>query len=133
MSPESAHQARHTVRELLTTWHVADAHVRYDVLLLTSELVTNAVRHGTDRVTLHLSLDENMVEVAVEDGSPVLPEPRLHTVEDDEATAGREGGRGVMIIDAVAESWGVDELPDRGKRVWARVSLARDVPSQRQP
>jgi anti-sigma regulatory factor (Ser/Thr protein kinase) len=130
MDSESAHQARHTVRELLTTWRVDDLDLRHDVLLLTSELVTNAVRHGAHRVVLHVTLKPELIEVAVEDGSPVLPPSQAQSVDD---LPGQEGGRGVLIISAVASNWGVDEVPGGGKRVWAQVQRAPSLPDQRTP
>ena len=132
-TPGAAHQARHTVRELLKTWQVTDPDVRYDILLLTSELVTNAVRHGGERVMLHASVAQTKFEVVVEDGSPVLPEPPLHAVEDGELASRAESGRGLVIVAAVAAAWGVDELSTGGKRVWAQVAMTPSLPEQRIP
>ncbi|MBV9098312.1 MAG: ATP-binding protein [Frankiaceae bacterium] len=133
MDPQSAHQARHTVRELLSTWHVDAPDLRYDVLLVTSELVTNAVRHGTDRVTLYVSLDPEQIVVAVEDGSPTHPERPLHVADDQDQAIDKETGRGVTIVSAVASEWGIDQLPDGGKRVWVRLPRTPALPPQRTP
>ncbi len=113
LSNEAAAQARRYVRDVLRTWQCADDLV-YDILLVTSELVTNAVRHGGRRCALHLEKTAEQLRIEVCDGSSVLPQPR----EDAD-----EGGRGLAIIGAVAGSWGVSER-DAGKSVWAQWSTA---------
>ena len=80
------------------------------VVLLVSELVTNAVRHSGGPLRLQLSVDPDMVRVDVSDGVPDPPRPQP---ADDVA----ERGRGLMIVGALADRWGVETLP-AGKRVW---------------
>ncbi|MCU1693109.1 MAG: putative histidine kinaserelated ATPase domain protein [Frankiales bacterium] len=108
--------ARRTARLLLGTWDVVDDDRVHDVLVVVSELVGNAVRHGDVRVSLDLQLDPDGLVVAVSDGAATLPRQRLD--EDDQA----ENGRGLAIVQALAAAWGTDELPD-GKRVWARLRV----------
>jgi anti-sigma regulatory factor (Ser/Thr protein kinase) len=101
----------------------ASAGVRGDaqatVELLTSELVANALEHGptTGIITVHTrSGDDGVFEVAVSDegtGSPVINQPP--------PTA--EGGRGVLLVDVLAEAWGTRPLPGGGKAVWFTVRL----------
>lgn len=86
------------------------------VELLTSELVANALLHGPaeGRVTVRASWQDGVFEVAVTDegsGAPVLKRPP--------PTA--EGGRGVMLVDMLADSWGMSNLDDGGKVVWFAV------------
>ena len=93
--------------------------VQATVELLTSELVANALEHGPPDgvITVLVSTDEGMFEVAVRDqepGHPVLGRPVL--------TA--EGGRGVMLIDMLAAAWGTRPLSGGGKTVWFTVPLA---------
>ena len=83
-------------------------------VLLTSELVTNAVVHARSRIELVVRCEQHaphdVLRVEVVDQS--FREPfRLHT--QNEATA----GRGLAILDRLATRWGVQTL-DTGKSVW---------------
>jgi anti-sigma regulatory factor (Ser/Thr protein kinase) len=113
LASHAAASARRTARDVLRAWAVPDEDCIHDVCLIVSELVTNAVRHGGTRVRLELALDGGQFTVAAEDGSAVVPQPRSCTDDD-------ETGRGLAIIEALAEAWGVDEQAG-GKRVWARL------------
>jgi anti-sigma regulatory factor (Ser/Thr protein kinase) len=85
-----------------------------DVLLVVSELVTNAVVHALGgAVDLTVSLIDSVVRIEVVDRSTVMPEQ--HPPTDDGTN-----GRGLLLVDAVAETWGA-ELGPSGKRVWAEV------------
>jgi anti-sigma regulatory factor (Ser/Thr protein kinase) len=84
-----------------------------DIVLLVSELVTNAVRYAEPPVRLELQPRADDVVVAVRDGSPQPPAPR----PADEAA---EGGRGMLLVDMLADDHGVRTDPP-GKSVWARV------------
>ncbi len=106
----SAALAREIVRAVLTGNDAAATEVVDDVVLVVSELVTNAVRHANGPIVLEVQRHSDGVEVGVEDASPVLPHPR---------SGDEEGGRGLPIVDALASCWGVHNCPT-GKRVWAR-------------
>lgn len=107
--------ARRTVAGMLDAWLPEDDDFIYDVVLLTSELVSNAVRHGGERVSLEVRRDADGLLISVVDGSSSLPQPRASEEFD-------ESGRGLAIVRAIATSTGVDELRE-GKRVWARIAL----------
>ena len=80
--------------------------------LLTSELITNALEHGTGDITLLVAPISAGVRVDVADASPRPPTPGAPQLED-------EGGRGLLIIDSLATAWGTDPLPQGGgKSVW---------------
>ncbi len=80
---------------------------------MTSEVVTNALRHGAGDVTLGMDAGAAAVRVEVGDASPRHP-----TCTDAEETA--EGGRGMSIVAALSSAWGVVDDPP-GKIVWFEV------------
>jgi anti-sigma regulatory factor (Ser/Thr protein kinase) len=82
-----------------------------DVVLVASELVTNAVRHGAGRVVARLTIRRSHVELSVSDGG--TGEPRV-----GRGDAGAVGGLGLQIVERLASRWGVIRGPD-GKTVWA--------------
>ena len=113
--------ARNHVRD---AWGHLDDSVLGDIELIVSELVTNAVRHGAPIIQLRLRADPFAVDVAVLDRGADLPPERPVPVADDSL-----GGRGMLLIDTLANRWGVDPLPgETGKAVWASVS--REHPAQ---
>jgi anti-sigma regulatory factor (Ser/Thr protein kinase) len=85
-----------------------------DALLLTSELVTNAVLHGRSEVCVEISVPSDRLRVAVLDENSRHPMP---VPEDPNAL----DGRGLALVDALAERWGVEERP-MGKAVWFELS-----------
>jgi anti-sigma regulatory factor (Ser/Thr protein kinase) len=85
-----------------------------DALILTSELVTNAVLHGKPDITLSITLHIPNLTVAVSDGSSRLPPT---TTEFPLRAAPH--GRGLAIVDSIATRWGVTRhVPGPGKDVW---------------
>jgi anti-sigma regulatory factor (Ser/Thr protein kinase) len=83
--------------------------------LLTDELVTNAIRHGRPPIVLTIRFDAQLLIIEVVDCGPGQPVSRQ---VDPQA----ERGRGLRIVDEVADEWGVHRLPE-GKRVWCRLAL----------
>jgi hypothetical protein len=65
-------------------------------------------------VRVQVRLDAHDVIVAVQDGNSILPSARTASAED-------ERGRGLTLVAAVSQDWGVETLPHGGKRVWARL------------
>ncbi|MFE9247975.1 ATP-binding protein [Streptomyces sp. NPDC007088] len=114
--------ARDWTREHLETlgWSRTDPDTADSVLLAVSELVTNAHRHAGSTAQLVLTWDSECLHVTVHDESPALPEPR-------EASEDALGGRGMFLVDALAETWAAYPCP-RGKEVTACFR-----PSQAQP
>ncbi|MEV6823742.1 ATP-binding protein [Amycolatopsis sp. NPDC051102] len=95
---------------------VDDAHLG-DVLLVATELVTNAYDHGDGPLQVRMSHTPSSCRVRIEvDDScpdhPVLATPSLE----------RPGGRGMHIVAKLARTWGVREHPGGSKTVWAEVS-----------
>ncbi|MFC8916563.1 ATP-binding protein [Streptomyces sp. NPDC047821] len=113
---ESVARARHLVEERLVLWEV-DGTVCEAVTLVVSELVTNAVVHTAScRVVCELRDCGERLRVSVQDeGSPAAG-PRLRR------TAPEEGGRGLLLVDAVSSAWGAhDARHGAGRVVWAEL------------
>jgi transcriptional regulator with GAF, ATPase, and Fis domain len=82
------------------------------MVLVVSELVTNAVLHGQGPVTVKVEQDDESVRLAVHDRGAGAPR-RTH------AQPWAASGRGLEIVDSLATDWGTTEVND-GKWVWAR-------------
>ncbi|MFJ2095496.1 ATP-binding protein [Streptomyces sp. NPDC087901] len=80
---------------------------REDAALVISELVTNAILHGHGPVSLRMVDRQSILEVSVGSDGPV-PDLAVRLAGDDD-----EFGRGLILVRAVAEAWGV-----RDGRVW---------------
>lgn len=84
------------------------------VLLVLSELLGNACRHGRGPVCYQADLDGGDVRVCVEDACPSPP------IADETIELDAEGGRGLFLVSTVSRSWGWEMIAS-GKRVWARI------------
>ena len=89
-----------------------------DVSLIVSELVTNAVLHGTPPIELMLSRSDGHLRIEVCDGSDDTSLVSAHPRSDGRA-------RGLHIVDELSESWGSAARP-QGKVVWAEYRLSPD-------
>jgi anti-sigma regulatory factor (Ser/Thr protein kinase) len=107
--PDAPRRARQLLRSCMDE---ADVHTE-DVELLVSELVANVVRHAGTTASLRFSDTGDRIRVEVEDGSTSRPVPV--------SEPGVAGGYGLRIVDALADSWGI-ELTDAGKVVWFEVA-----------
>ncbi|MFE6912301.1 ATP-binding protein [Streptomyces erythrochromogenes] len=113
-------RARRKSLETLSAWGASEECVD-DVILVTSELVTNAVRHSaSDVIVLTFELLTDSVRVSVSDQgslSDVPFEPRSRSVDD-------VGGRGLFLVESVSVRWGTERARGRGAVVWAAIALA---------
>jgi anti-sigma regulatory factor (Ser/Thr protein kinase) len=118
---EAAALGRRFVRMVLAEWGF-EADSAYTVQLVTTELVSNAVRHAAadEELELSLVLEGDRVTVGLSDGSAIPPVVAALTHD-------AESGRGMSIITEVAAAWGTAERPT-GKQVWARLELCRREP-----
>jgi len=106
----AARQARNIATEACSRWDLPDLIAPASVIA--GELVTNVVDHANTMATLRVCLRQRYVTIGVRDGSS--EEPRR-------VPPGPLGGRGLMLVEAMAHSWGW--LPvDGGKVVWASLS-----------
>jgi two-component sensor histidine kinase len=109
-SPDDVTTARHVLEARLLEWGCARAG---DVLVVFSELVTNAVKYagGAARIVLHTT--HEMIRIAVYDADHRSPEMRPQ--------GGASGGFGLRIVDELTVDWGWRPTAD-GKEVWAELS-----------
>ncbi|MCC5474036.1 SpoIIE family protein phosphatase [Streptomyces barringtoniae] len=111
--------ARSFVRDTLQGWGFAD--IVDDAVVLTSELVTNAVVHAGTHADVLCLRAEDGVRIEVSDRYPEREVP----LQNAAATMGspdREGGRGLQLCAALATRWGVDYTPTH-KNVWFQLNL----------
>ncbi len=87
-----------------------------DVLLVVSELVTNACLHAEGPDELWITCDNKVLRIEVSDRGAGQPTPRTPH------RAGRPGGHGMFIVQRLSLDWGVVRTPGvAGKTVWAEV------------
>lgn len=120
--PTSVGDARRLLETALSGLGVSDA-VTDDAVLVLSELVTNSVAHGEplggDHLDVWWEVDGDRLRIGVHDGgaratlSPGLPDE------------GSTGGRGLFIVDALCDTWHVDD--DHGTRVVVEMGVRDDA------
>ena len=111
--PSAASAARKFVCETISSWGLAPPD---DTSLLTSEVVTNALNHAEGEVAIRVRRENNQAFVEVHDHQSDPPVQR-------EVEPERRGGNGLILLDALAKSWGVTQIHDDGKIVWFEVPL----------
>ncbi|MBA4861623.1 ATP-binding protein [Streptomyces sp. PSKA54] len=128
-TPRGARLARRLVAERLDAWGWPYAsELNEAVTLITAELAANAVRHGRlpgRDFRIRLTVTEGTVRVEVTDARG----ERLPAI----CPAGGEveGGRGLVLVDALADRWGVDpRTTGVGKTVWAEIRDHEPVSAQ---
>jgi len=87
-----------------------------DAELVVTELVTNALIHGGRRCDVAISFGHERLRIEVRDDHLGGPEVQA-------ADAQREHGRGLILVSAMADAWGVDPSAAGGKVVWAELRL----------
>jgi anti-sigma regulatory factor (Ser/Thr protein kinase) len=107
--------AREFLRTALQTWQLDGLGEVTE--LLTSELVSNVVRHAGSPMTVRALRRPERIRVEVDDSSqdtPVLMRPSALEME----------GRGILLVDTFADQWGT-ELRAGGKTVWFEIDARR--------
>ncbi|WP_030414869.1 SpoIIE family protein phosphatase [Streptomyces sp. NRRL S-1448] len=113
--PAVVGDARALAGRQLAEWGMAE--LQFTTELVVSELVTNAIRHGTGPITLRLIRQDGLI-CEVSDGGSTAPHLRHARTTD-------EGGRGLFIIAQMTRRWGTRYTPT-GKIIWAE----QDLPSE---
>jgi sigma-B regulation protein RsbU (phosphoserine phosphatase) len=117
--PRAVAEARRFVSAQLSGSLAADALAT--ALLLTSELVTNVVLHARTPVHLGVTRDGESLLVTVADSNPAGPQERAASLELEQLP---ESGRGLHIIEALADDFGWSRAPEGGGKVsWFVLAL----------
>ncbi|UQX00003.1 SpoIIE family protein phosphatase [Streptomyces sp. RerS4] len=115
--PARVAEVRAAATRRLADWDLDE--LAFAVELLLSELVTNAVRYGTEPIQVRLIHDrthDHALICEVSDGSSTAPHLRRAATTD-------EGGRGLFLVAQLARAWGTRYTP-RGKVIWAECALS---------
>ncbi|PIB12344.1 histidine kinase [Streptomyces sp. HG99] len=110
--PAAVSRMRFAVSGKLKEWGLSE--LVFCMELVLSELITNAIRYGSDPIHVRLIRDRTLIcEVA--DGSSTSPHLRYAATTD-------EGGRGLFLVSQMTERWGTRYTP-QGKVIWAELVL----------
>ncbi|WP_328666084.1 ATP-binding protein [Streptomyces sp. NBC_00322] len=116
--PRCVSLARVELRKILAVWGLT--RIEDAALVVLSELITNAVRHARvspgREIETRYQLTCDGVRVEVHDSADGWPQKR-------DADSDSEGGRGLVLVSALADQWGVSERGGVGKSVWALMSV----------
>jgi PAS domain S-box-containing protein len=115
--PAAVATIRREVVDRLAAWHLDAA--AFVAELAVSELVTNAIRYGTEPIRLRLIRERSLI-CEVSDGSSTSPHLRRARTFD-------EGGRGLFMIAQLARRWGT-RYSMTGKTIWAEQQLDELIP-----
>ncbi|MFJ5274573.1 SpoIIE family protein phosphatase [Streptomyces sp. NPDC088358] len=118
-SPEEVALARDRAVRQLADWNLTDHSLATEIIV--SELVTNAIRHGTPPVRLRL-IKDRFLTCEVSDASPAAPHLRHARTLD-------EGGRGLFIVAQLAQHWGT-RYTGSGKIIWTEQALSQQAVRQ---
>lgn len=117
--PESVAAARALAAAVLNDFGIDDTGTGRaflsDILLIVSELSTNAIQATAEDFRLTIAQGADGVNIAMEDRDP-RPAQLTLTPPD------RANGPGLALVAALSTSWGQDTRPANGKTVWARVA-----------
>jgi anti-sigma regulatory factor (Ser/Thr protein kinase) len=123
--PSAPAEARRLVGDLLRSWR---REARHRAVLVTSELVSNAVVHGRPgHLVVEVAIGDDDVTLAVTNPGPASTVATEGGSEFDLPGGGTSGGLGLTIVADVSEDWGVDAGPPA--RVWSRIARSSVQPS----
>ncbi|WP_330174697.1 ATP-binding protein [Streptomyces sp. NBC_01498] len=116
--PRSVGRAREALRGLVSL----PGELGDTAALLLSELVTNALRHGSPpgrEIVVSVRRADGLLRLEVEDAGDTVPSPRTPELVD-------ECGRGLALVVALADDWGVEPRRGPGKLVWVTLKAPDD-------
>nr|WP_308380031.1 SpoIIE family protein phosphatase [Streptomyces sp. ISL-43] len=111
--PSAVGAVRTRAVEKLEEWGLSE--LAFGTELVLSELVTNAIRHGSAPVRVRLLNDDRLLTCEVSDGSSTSPHLRYAATTD-------EGGRGLFLVAQISRRWGTRYTSD-GKIIWSEQPL----------
>nr|WSX53800.1 SpoIIE family protein phosphatase [Streptomyces sp. NBC_00974] len=111
--PSAVGQVRARAVAKLEEWGLSE--LAFGTELVLSELVTNAIRHGSAPVRVRLLNDGKLLTCEVSDGSSTAPHLRYAATTD-------EGGRGLFLVAQIGRRWGTRYTTD-GKIIWSEQPL----------
>ncbi|MFD8765800.1 SpoIIE family protein phosphatase [Streptomyces mirabilis] len=114
LDPAAVAGMRETVSQKLDEWGLSE--LGFSTELVLSELITNAMRYGSEPIHVRLIRDRTLI-CEVSDSSSTSPHLRYAATMD-------EGGRGLFLVSQMAERWGTRYTP-QGKVIWAEQALPR--------
>ncbi|MFD7626957.1 SpoIIE family protein phosphatase [Streptomyces sp. NPDC059851] len=110
--PAEVSRVRNACARRLGEWGLDD--IAFTTELILSELLTNAIRYGTEPIRVRLLHDRSLI-CEVSDGSSTSPHLRRAEATD-------EGGRGLFLVAQFAQRWGT-RYTARGKIIWSEQAL----------
>jgi anti-sigma regulatory factor (Ser/Thr protein kinase) len=119
--PDQVPVARQWLARMIDGFAAAD-----DVLLACSELTTNAIMHSDSGLpdgtfTVRLAIRQDIVRVEVLDqGGVWAGRPQLHRFEGDQAEDASQCGRGLTIVAAITDAWGISG-DHEGRTTWCEI------------
>ncbi len=115
-------RARRTVRERAVKV-LGEGALLDDVELMSAEAIANAILHGTGFIRVTLCTDGRRLRVEVADGGPARGDVYGDPYGDAHGRSRLDHGRGLTVIDALADEWGLDQTPRR-TQLWFEVDAA---------
>lgn len=110
---ENVPHARHWLQRLLRRWEL-DGLIP-DASLLITELVTNTIVHTHSPLDVVSAVADGVLEIGVTDHD-------THPPHLEHPSSRAEHGRGIALVDDIADDWGVASL-DGGKQIWFRLTV----------
>jgi len=125
-TPRAVSRLRAVIRDEIQAWRLPlDDDQLHTLLLISTELTTNALRYGDhDSITVELSVESSLASIRVTDGDAQATGEVVSSSASPEA----ESGRGLALVTFLATRWSVARN-EHGKTVTAELALAASKPT----